>query len=64
MGEILVSTSNLKWSDVSGLETAKQALYESVVLPVLRPELFQGLRSPPRGILLYGPPGIYLFLKN
>ena len=23
----------------------------------MRPDLFQGIRSPPRGILMYGPPG-------
>lgn len=23
----------------------------------MRPDLFEGIRSPPRGILMYGPPG-------
>jgi SpoVK/Ycf46/Vps4 family AAA+-type ATPase len=35
----------------------KQALIENIVYPLLRPEIFQGVREPTKGILLYGPPG-------
>ncbi|KAI8847420.1 P-loop containing nucleoside triphosphate hydrolase protein [Chytridium lagenaria] len=57
LNEIVVNGPNVTWSDIVGLETAKQALREIVILPTLRPELFTGLRSPARGVLLFGPPG-------
>lgn len=45
------------WDDVVGQEKAKQALIESVVWPRSRPDIFKGPRAPPKGILLFGPPG-------
>ena len=48
---------NVRWEDVSGLENAKNALKEAVILPIKFPEIFTGSRKPWKGILLYGPPG-------
>lgn len=56
-GAILTEKPNVKWEDVAGLESAKEALKEAVILPVKFPHLFKGNRKPTTGILLYGPPG-------
>ena len=56
-GAILTDKPNVKWEDVAGLEAAKEALKEAVILPIKFPHLFQGKRQPWKGILLYGPPG-------
>lgn len=57
LNEIVVMGDEVHWSDVAGLEVAKNALREAVVYPFLRPDLFSGLREPARGMLLFGPPG-------
>jgi len=54
---IVTDKPNVKWDDVAGLEGAKEALKEAVILPRRFPQLFVGKRRPWRGILLFGPPG-------
>ncbi|KAH8551867.1 P-loop containing nucleoside triphosphate hydrolase protein [Umbelopsis sp. PMI_123] len=56
-GAILSEKPNVRWDDVAGLDGAKEALKEAVILPIKFPHLFTGKRVPWRGILLYGPPG-------
>ncbi|VDK85158.1 unnamed protein product [Onchocerca ochengi] len=55
--EIMSARTDIEWTDVSGLEAAKKALKEIIVLPFLRPDIFKGIRAPPKGVLLFGPPG-------
>lgn len=58
MREVFVETPKVLWSDIGGQEAVKRRLRESVEWPVKHPDTFKrlGIR-PPRGVLLYGPPG-------
>ncbi|KOX70076.1 Fidgetin-like protein 1 [Melipona quadrifasciata] len=55
--EIMDSKTTICWDDIAGLDYAKKIIKEVVVYPMLRPDIFTGLRRPPKGILLFGPPG-------
>ncbi|MBN2153047.1 MAG: ATP-binding protein [Candidatus Lokiarchaeota archaeon] len=54
---VITEKPSVSWSDVAGLDRVKQTLRESIVLPVLHPEIFKGARKPWTGVLLFGPPG-------
>ncbi|XWS50151.1 hypothetical protein CRYUN_Cryun12cG0064300 [Craigia yunnanensis] len=49
----------VEFESVGGFDRIKEALYELVILPLKRPELFAcgKLLGPQKGVLLYGPPG-------
>jgi fidgetin-like protein 1 len=55
--EIITRNPCVKWSDIAGLDFAKKTVHEAIVWPLKRPDLFRGLRAPPKGLLLFGPPG-------
>ncbi|CAI0397527.1 unnamed protein product [Linum tenue] len=50
---------DVEFNSIGGLHSIKEALYELVILPLRRPELFSHgkLLGPQKGVLLYGPPG-------
>jgi SpoVK/Ycf46/Vps4 family AAA+-type ATPase len=55
-GEMMEKRPNLRWNDVAGMRETKLALTEMVLLPSFRRDIYTGLRAPPRGLLLFGPP--------
>ncbi|MCW4038666.1 MAG: CDC48 family AAA ATPase [Candidatus Bathyarchaeota archaeon] len=56
--EVFIEIPSVRWSDVGGLDEVKQNIVESVEWPIKYPEKFKHIGiEPPRGILLYGPPG-------
>ncbi len=56
--EISIEVPNVSWDDVGGLEDVKRELREVVELPLKNPGAFKRLGiEPPKGVLLYGPPG-------
>jgi peroxin-6 len=48
---------NVGWKDVGGLTHVKDAVMETIQLPLSRPELFAKGMKKRSGILFYGPPG-------
>ncbi len=58
MREVYVEVPQVHWNEVGGLKQVKQELMESVEWPIKKPEVFKKMGiKPPRGILIYGPPG-------
>ena len=56
--EVYVEVPEVRWDDIGGLENVKQELREAVEWPLKHPEYFKDMGiDPPKGILLYGPPG-------
>jgi len=56
--EVYIEIPEVKWEDIGGLDKIKQELREAVELPIEHPEYFEEMGiEPPKGVLLYGPPG-------
>ena len=58
ISSITVEIPQVHWTSIGGMESVKQKLRESIELPITHAHLFEALNiPPPRGVLLYGPPG-------
>ncbi len=56
--EVSIEIPTVRWDDVGDLEEVKQELKEAVEWPIKNPEIFKRMGiKPPKGVLLYGPPG-------
>ncbi|XP_052742015.1 26S proteasome regulatory subunit 6B [Bicyclus anynana] len=49
---------DVQYSDIGGMDTQKQEIREAVELPLTHVDLYRQIGiEPPRGVLMYGPPG-------
>ncbi|MEM0146239.1 MAG: CDC48 family AAA ATPase [Conexivisphaerales archaeon] len=56
--EVIIESPDVKWDDIGGYGRIKQELREMVEWPLKYPNMFKEVGTePPKGILLYGPPG-------
>lgn len=54
----VVEHDPVTWDQIGGQEEAKQALHDTVELPLLHPDLYKAYNKKPiQGVLLFGPPG-------
>jgi ATP-dependent 26S proteasome regulatory subunit len=55
--DVVDKNPQVSFEDIADLDDAKNILKEAVLLPILMPEYFKGIRRPWKGVLMFGPPG-------
>ena len=55
--DVVQKNPNVEFDDIAELDDAKRVLQEAVILPLLMPDYFKGIRRPWKGVMLFGPPG-------
>ena len=55
---VLEETPDATYADIGGLDTQIEQIHDAVELPFTHPQLYRDYQlHPPKGVLLYGPPG-------
>ena len=63
MREGFTTIPDITWEDVGALQDVRAELEKCIIMPIIHPQAFKHLRiRPPAGVLLYGPPGIYIYI--
>jgi hypothetical protein len=57
MRDVIQRDLGVTFEDIAAVPVAKRLLHEAVILPLIMPEFFTGIREPWKGVLLFGPPG-------
>lgn len=55
--DVLDKNPQVSFDDIADLDETKKLLQEAVLLPILMPNFFKGIRRPWKGIMMFGPPG-------
>lgn len=55
--DLLEKSPGVSFDDIAELDETKKLLQEAVLLPILMPDYFRGIRRPWKGICMFGPPG-------
>lgn len=55
--DILDKNPQVSFDDIAELSETKQLLQEAVLLPIMMPDFFRGIRRPWKGVCMFGPPG-------
>jgi 26S proteasome regulatory subunit T3 len=56
--QLMSEKPDVTYRDIGGMDVQKQEVREAIELPLLQHHLYQQIGiDPPRGVLLYGPPG-------
>lgn len=59
MRELTVEIPDISWEQVAGLSGVKNEIVKIIEWPLQMPDLYSALSlSPPKGLLLFGPPGV------